>query len=223
MSELEGMRRGSAVGSAPERRECEEEEVRIDRMEEAEAREITEEEEEVEERTGPPRWSDCSLRVWVLVGRGETRGGRGEEGPGDTASRLNIAGLEGSRGGVREAGVGRREEVEAESSSLVKVPCRTSGWARWGERGLAVEVGEAVRGEAVRDEPSEGRGEATRGLTARGPGTSLRALACRSCVARVPRGSLGEVWGEEVGRPRPARFGLGATGGGTVARFMGGE
>ena len=47
-------------------------------------------------------------------------------------------------------------------------------------------------------------------------------MACLSCVALVPLTMRGEVWGEEAVRGL-LNWGLGATGGGMVARFMGGE
>ena len=148
MSELEGTRRGRAEDSVAERREWEEEEVRMDLTEVAEVRETTEDEEEVEERTGPPRDRDCSRRVWVLVGLGETRGLG--VGLGDTVSFRNMLGLEGSLGGVLLEGIEEplavrlEEQVEAvsEVSSLVKVPCLTRGAAEVEVRG---ERGDAVR------------------------------------------------------------------------------
>lgn len=214
MSELEGTRRGRAEDSVAERREWEEEEVRMDLTEVAEVRETTEDEEEVEERTGPPRDRDCSRRVWVLVGLGETRGLG--VGLGDTVSFRNMLGLEGSLGGVLLEGIEEplavllEEQVEAvsEVSSLVKVPCLTRGAAEVEVRG--------ERGEAVRA-PDWAR---PAGLTALG--ASFLALACRSCVALVPLTMRGEVWGEEAVRGL-LNWGLGATGGGMVARFMGGE
>ena len=39
----------------------------------------------------------------------------------------------------------------------------------------------------------------------------------------MPRTRRGDVCGDDAGLPRADRFGLGATGGGTVARFIGGE
>ena len=59
------------------------------------------------------------------------------------------------------------------------------------------------------------------------PDLMLLDEACLSWVARVPRGSwllTGEAEaGEEEVLGRPADEGFGATGGGTVALFMGGE
>ena len=53
---------------------------------------------------------------------------------------------------------------------------------------------------------------------------ALLALFCLSCVARVPLTSRGDVTGdEEVLGLVPTLLGLGATGGGMVALFMGGE
>ena len=131
------------------------------------------------------------------------------------------------------------------SSSLVKVPwrtsagrseapgdwCRTSGlirlvfcccccWCRGLEdtprrcgevrlRGLATELPLELRLRGEVEPPVE-------------PDLSVLEEACRSCVARVPRGRpLGDVEGDEAVRGRAA--GLGASCGGTVARFIGGE
>jgi len=95
ISELLGTLRGRAEeDSVTERRECEEEEVRIERREEAEVRELLEEVEWVEDRGGTPRDREASLRVWVLVGRGAGQGDtppREPETPtGDTVSRRNM-------------------------------------------------------------------------------------------------------------------------------------
>ena len=57
------------------------------------------------------------------------------------------------------------------------------------------------------------------------PDLMLLDEACLSWVARVPRGSCrGDVdAGDEEVLGRPATEGFGATGGGTVALFIGGE
>ena len=132
MSELEGTLRGNAEDSAADRRDCDDEDVRIDRTEPApDVLDTTEDEEEVEDLTAVPRLKDCSLRVCVFVGRGETKG-RGV-GDGETMSFLNKLVFEGTLGGVFLEGIEEDallalfddtlEPVSA--SSFVKVPCLT--------------------------------------------------------------------------------------------------
>ena len=64
MSELEGTLRGNADDSAADRKDWDDEEVRIDLTEPVpDVRDTTEEEEEVEDLTAVPRFRDCSLSV----------------------------------------------------------------------------------------------------------------------------------------------------------------
>lgn len=226
MSLLLGTRLGSAVDpSAADRSEWEEEEVRRERRE---VREVTEEAEEVDERGPVFLEREASRRACVLLGRGATVG-RGA-GAGLTVSRLSRGGLLGRReGGVRLEGreeplaVLLEEELEDVSvSSLVKVPCLTRPGSCLGDLG---ERGVLREGEVVRALGREEREELL-GLSDLGAGASFLRLVwlCLSWVARVPLiFSLGDVCGEDEGRGREVRAGLGATGGGTVARFMGGE
>ena len=131
MSELEGTLRGNAEDSAADRRDCDDEDVRIDRTEPApDVLDTTEDEEEVEDLTAVPRLKDCSLSVCVFVGRGETKG-RGV-GDGETMSFLNKLVFEGILGGVFLEGIEEPlaalfdDALEAVSaSSLVNVPCLT--------------------------------------------------------------------------------------------------
>ena len=132
MSELEGTLRGSADDSAADRRDCDDEEVRIDRTEPVpDVLDTTEEEEEVEDLTAVPRLKDCSLSVCVFVGRGETKG-RGV-GEGETMSFLNKLVFEGTLGGVFLEGIEEDTLVDlfddtlepVSASSFVKVPCLT--------------------------------------------------------------------------------------------------
>jgi len=131
MSELEGTLRGNADASAADRRDWDDDEVRIDRTEPVpDVLDTTEEEEEVEDLIAVPRFKDCSLSVCVFVGRGDTKG-RGV-GEGETMSFLNKLVFDGTLGGVFLDGIedplvalfdDTFEPVSA--SSFVKVPCLT--------------------------------------------------------------------------------------------------
>ena len=146
MSELEGTLRGSADDSAADRKDWDDEEVRIDLTEPVpDVLDTTEEEEEVEDLTAVPRFKDCSLSVCVFVGRGETKG-RGV-GDGETMSFLNKLVFEGILGGVFFEGIEDAlvalfdDPLEPVStSSFVKVPCltRPGSWCLFGDLEEAV-------------------------------------------------------------------------------------
>ena len=190
MSELEGTLRGNADASAADRRDWDDDEVRIDRTEPVpDVLDTTEEEEEVEDLIAVPRFKDCSLSVCVFVGRGDTKG-RGV-GEGETMSFLNKLVFDGTLGGVFLDGMedplvalfdDTFEPVSA--SSFVKVPCltRPGSWCLASLGDLEEAVG-WVLGEAcpdTRGEPVELRGEIVRGAGAFAAPESFLELACRS-------------------------------------------
>ena len=235
MSELEGTLRVNADDSAADRKDWDDEDVRIDLTEPVpDVLDTTDEEEEVEDLIAVPRFKDCSLNVCVFVGRGETSG-RGV-GEGETMSFLNKFVFEGILGGVFFEGmedplVDLFDETldPVSASSFVKVPCltRPGSWClpSFGdlEEAVCCVLGE-VCPDTPRGEPVELRGDIVRGAGAFVTLlVSFLEFACRSCVALVPRTRRGDVCGDDAGLPRLDRFGLGATGGGTVARFIGGE
>ena len=150
-------------------------------------------------------------------------------------SFLNKFVFEGTLGGVFFEGIEdplvdlfdeTLEQVSA--SSFVKVPCltRPGSWClvSFGdlEEAVCCVLGEATCPDVL-GEPVEPRGDIVRGAGVFVTLLSFLEFACRSWVALVPRTRRGDVCGDDAGLPRLDRFGFGATGGGTVARFMGGE
>ena len=103
-------------------------------LELAEVLEVAEELLDADDLTAAPRLKDCSLRVWVLVVPAAARAGL-------TRSLRANTGFGAVLGGVFLTllvwGLGRQvlvvdwEEVEAVSSSLVKVPCLTRPGGDW--------------------------------------------------------------------------------------------